>query len=157
MTEYEMQQLPIAVAIKTLYLPHSSAGYLNITLRNGSIRRCTIESGTHFEEWFSVVDLIEFAGYQSAQSNWRNIIKCYFDLPFYAPAWSTIERDAKIRFLSPKITSTIHGKTAVVKLQCAITILSRLPSTKAAAIADLHSLHAEAAAMLRRFEGCQLI
>lgn len=151
MSDIQIKNLAIRELINLLYVPETDQGYLNQTLRLGNIRKATVESGDNLDEWYSIVDIIGYAGYKCPDSNWRNVIKCYFNMPFYAPAWKDIKLTAEQRYLQPKFTPGIHGKTAMVSFKCAVSVLTRLPATSEAALADLSAIFAEHGKLLQEF------
>lgn len=155
MTEYELQQVPLALLISGLYINELDNGFLSQSLRLSGVRRATIESGSTYAEFISIVDVIASAGYATPTSNWRNVVNCYFDRPFTgAHQWSLIRAQAQRKFLSPKITTSanLHGKTAVVPFKVAVSVLTRLPATKEAAVNDIHRIYMEHDEVLKRFE-----
>ena len=154
MTDYELQQVPLNLLIAGLYINELDNGFLSQSLRNDTVRRATIESSSVYLELISIVDVVALAGYSAVTSNWRNIINCYFKPPFVVHQWSTLRAQAQRKYIAPKISTSpsLHGKTAVVPFKVAVGVLTRLPATKDAAIADIHRIYAEHADMLKRFE-----
>ena len=155
MTDPELQQVSLALLISGLYINELDNGFLSQALRLSGVRRATIESGSTYAEFISIVDVVSLAGYSAATSNWRNVVHCYFDRPFTAAhQWSLVRAQAQRKFLSPKITTSdsLHGKTAVVPFKVAVSVLTRLPATKERAIADIHRIYREHDAIVRRFE-----
>ena len=155
MTDPELQQVPLALLISGLHINELDNGFLSQALRLSGVRRATIESGSTYAEFISIVDVVSLAGYSAATSNWRNVVHCYFDRPFTAAhQWSLVRAQAQRKFLSPKITTSdsLHGKTAVVPFKVAVSVLTRLPATKERAIADIHRIYREHDAIVKRFE-----
>ena len=154
MTDYELQQVPLNLLIAGLYIAEGDAGFLSGLLRSPDIRRATIESSSVYLELISIVDVVSLAGYSAATSNWRNIINCYFKPPFVVHQWSTLRAQAQRKYIAPKISTSpsLHGKTAVVPFKVAVGVLTRLPATKERAIADIHRVYGEHAALIKRFE-----
>lgn len=154
MNEYLMAQLPIKHLISKLYIPDSDDGYISELLRNSGMRRATVTAGNNYEEYISVVDIVAAAGFKLAVSNWKNIMRCYFEPPIIARSWADIRDSAGKSFLMPSIraTESMHGKTAVVPFKQAVEILSRLPNTKEATIADIQRIYKKQADILRHFE-----
>ena len=154
MTDYELQQVPLNLLISGLYINELDNGFLSQSLRNDIVRRATIESSSVYLELISIVDVIALAGYSAATSNWRNIINCYYKPPFVVHQWSTLRAQAQRKYIAPKISTcaNLHGKTAVVPFKVAVSVLTRLPATKERAIADIHRVYGEHAALIKRFE-----
>ena len=161
MTDYELTDathpldVPLNLLISGLYINELDNGFLSGLLRSPDIRRATIESGSTYAEFISIVDVIASAGYATPTSNWRNVVHCYFDRPFTAAhQWSLVRAQAQRKFLSPKIviSDNLHGKTAVVPFKVAVSVLTRLPATKEAAVADIHRIYMEHDEVLKRFE-----
>ena len=154
MTDYELQQVPLALLISGLYIAEGDAGYISGLLRSPDIRRATIEFSSVYLELISIVDVVALAGYSAATSNWRNIINCYYKPPFNAHQWSTLRAQAQSKYIAPKISTSanLHGKTAVVPFKVAVGVLTRLPATKERAIADIHRIYREHDAIVKRFE-----
>ena len=154
MTDYELQQVPLALLISGLYIAEGDAGYISGLLRSHDIRRATIESSSVYLELISIVDVVALAGYSAATSNWRNIINCYYKPPFVVHQWSTLRAQAQRKYIAPKINTSpsLHGKTAVVPFKVAVGVLTRLPATKERAIADIHRIYREHDAIVKRFE-----
>ena len=154
MTDYELQQVPLALLISGLYIAEGDNGFLSGLLRSTDIRRATIESSSVYLELISIVDVVALAGYSAATSNWRNIINCYYKPPFNAHQWSTLRAQAQRKYIAPKINTSpsLHGKTAVVPFKVAVGVLTRLPATKERAIADIHRIYREHDAIVKRFE-----
>ena len=155
MTQDELQQVPLALLISGLYIAEGDAGFLSQSLRNDTVRRATIESGSTYAEFISIVDIVALAGYAAPTSNWRNVVHCYFDRPFTAAhQWSTLRAQAHRKYIAPRISTSdsLHGKTAVVPFKVAVSVLTRLPATKERAIADIHRIYAEHEAIVKRFE-----
>lgn len=154
MTDYELQQVPLALLISGLYIAEGDAGYISGLLRSPDIRRATIESSSVYLELISIVDVVALAGYSAATSNWRNIINCYYKPPFVVHQWSALRAQAQRKYIAPKISTSdsLHGKTAVVPFKVAVGVLTRLPATKERAIADIHRIYGEHAAIVKRFE-----
>ena len=164
MTDYELQQVPLDLLISGLYINELDNGFLNQSLRNDQVRRATIESSSIYLEFISIVDVVALAGYSTATSNWRNIVNCYFKPPFVVHQWSTLRLQAQRKYIAPKISTNaaMHGKTAVVPFKVAVGVLTRLPATKERAIADIHRVYTEHAAIIKRFEltaspGCDVV
>ena len=154
MTDYELQQVPLALLISGLYVNELDNGFLSQSLRNDTVRRATIESSSVYLELISIVDVVALAGYSAATSNWRNIINCYYKPPFVVHQWSTLRAQAQRKYIAPKINTSpsLHGKTAVVPFKVAVGVLTRLPATKERAIADIHRIYREHDAIVKRFE-----
>ena len=160
MTDYELtdathpSDVPLNLLISGLYIAEGDAGYISGLLRSPDIRRATIESSNAYLELISIVDVVALAGYSAATSNWRNIINCYYKPPFNVHQWSTLRAQAQRRYIAPRIrtSSSMHGKTAVVPFKVAVGVLTRLPATKDAAIADIYRIYGEHAAIIKRLE-----
>lgn len=160
MTDYELTDathpldVPLNLLISGLYINELDNGFLSQSLRNDTVRRATIESSNAYLELISIVDVVALAGYSAATSNWRNIINCYYKPPFNVHQWSTLRAQAQRKYIAPKIStsSNLHGKMAVVPFKVAVGVLTRLPATKERAIADIHRIYAEHAAIVKRFE-----
>lgn len=154
MTQDELTQVPLALLISGLYIAEGDAGYISGLLRSPDIRRATIESSSVYLELISIVDVVALAGYSAATSNWRNIINCYYKPPFVVHQWSTLRAQAHRKYIAPRISTSdsLHGKTAVVPFKVAVGVLTRLPATKERAIADIHRIYGEHAAIVKRFE-----
>ncbi len=152
MPEYDAASQPLDILISGLYIPELDNGFLSQSLRLGTARRATIESSSVYLEYISIVDVVALAGYASATTNWRNVINCYFQPPITAKSWHSARTQAESKYINPRITGDMRGKTAVVPFNVAVSVLCRLPATKDQAIADIHRIYREQSDILSRFE-----
>ncbi len=152
MTNYETAELHLDDLISGLYIPEGDEGYLSGLLRSPKIRRANIKAGYDVDiELVSIVDVVSLAGYASATTNWRNIINCYFQPTIMAKSWLASRTQAKSKYINPRITGDMRGKTAVVPFNVAVSVLCRLPATKDQAIADVHRIYSVRDELMKQF------